>query len=123
MRIISIILVAALVGALVGGAVAYVEVRNDSDPVNALPGDKIVSPENTDKKLPMAKVDEPHYDFGSMQRGTSKSHEFVIRNVGNAPLKIWKGTTSCKCTDFVVPEGAIAPGGSAKVKLEWSAKS
>jgi hypothetical protein len=123
MRIISIIFIAALAGALVGGAVGYVEVRNDLDPVNSFPGEAIVSPENADKKLPLAKVDDPHYDFGTMQRGTSKSHEFTIRNVGNAPLKIWKGTASCKCTDFVVPEGSIEPGGTAKVKVEWSAKS
>ena len=39
MRILGIILAAAIVGTLVGGAVAYVEVRSDVDPVNELPGE------------------------------------------------------------------------------------
>jgi Protein of unknown function (DUF1573) len=123
MRIISIIFVAALIGAVVGGAVGYVEVRRDLDPINEFPGDTIVSPKNANEALQAAKADDPRHDFGTMQRGTSKSHEFTIRNVGTAPLKLRKGTASCKCTDFIVPEDSIAPGATAKVKVVWSAKS
>lgn len=123
MRIISIILFAVVVGGLVGGAVAYVQVRNDLDPVNELPGELVVSPKSANEKLPKVQVDEPHYDFDSMQRGTSKSHEFVIRNVGEAPLKLRAGTTTCKCTLSEVDESALAPGESTKVKVTWSAKS
>jgi len=68
-------------------------------------------------------VDQPHYDFGSMQRGTTKSHEFVIRNTGKAPLKIRNGGTTCKCTLSKVPDESIAAGESTIVKLEWTAKA
>ena len=34
--------------------------------------------------LPKLQVDEPIYKFDSMQRGTKKSHEFEIKNVGQA---------------------------------------
>jgi hypothetical protein len=123
MRIISIILFAAVVGGLVGGAVAYVQVRNDLDPVNDFPGEIKVSAKSANEKLPKVQVDEPHYDFGTMQRGTSKSHEFAIRNVGEAPLKLRAGTTTCKCTLSEVDEAPLAPGESTKVKVQWSAKS
>jgi hypothetical protein len=47
----------------------------------------------------------------------------VIRNIGNAALKIRNGGTTCKCTLSKVPEEPIPPTGSTKVKLEWAAKS
>lgn len=123
MRIISIILAAAVAGIVVGGAVAYVQVRNDLDPITLFPGETEVAPEAKGEKVPKVKVPEPHFDFGTMQRGTSKSHEFEIQNVGDAPLKLRAGTTSCKCTLSEVSEAAIPPGGTTKVKVQWTAKA
>ena len=60
MRIISTIVVAALVGVLAGGAIAYVEVRSDPDAIdkladelaaNAKAGDKEVA---SDRRRPAA---------------------------------------------------------------------
>ena len=56
-----------------------------------------------------------------MQRGTSKSHEFVFRNTGKSPLTVRVGATSCKCTVGKVSKNRFAPGESVPVKLEWSA--
>jgi hypothetical protein len=123
MRILSLILVAAIVGSLVGGAVAYVELRADVDPLNELPGDTIASSNARNEPVPRAEAVEPIFDFGTMQRGTKKSHEFTIKNVGDAPLKLLKGHATCKCTDFVVPEEKIPPGGTAQVRVEWAAKT
>ena len=47
---------------------------------------------------PLAEVKEPNYQFGAMQRGTTKSHEFVFRNTGHSPLTLRVGSTTCKCT-------------------------
>ena len=110
MRIISTIVVAALVGVLAGGAVAYVEVRSDPDALDKLADELAASAKPGDKETPRIAVDQPHYDFGTMQRGTSKSHEFVIRNVGNAPLKIRNGGTTCKCTLSKVADESIRTG-------------
>ncbi len=123
MRIIGTILFAAVIGGFVGGAVAYVQVRNDLAPVTEFPGESKLLPNALNEKMPHAKVDAPHYDFGSMQRGTSKSHDFVIRNVGDAPLKLRAGSTTCKCTLSEVSEKPVPPGGSTHVKVQWSAKS
>ena len=71
---------------------------------------------------PHVEVDGPHYDFGTMQRGTTKSHEFTFHNVGHGPLTLRVGNTSCKCTLGSVPSAPIPPGESVNVKLEWTAK-
>ena len=96
MRIISTIVVAALVGVLAGGAVAYVEVREDADAIDKLSDELAANDKVPEKDAPRIFVEQPHYDFGTMQRGTTKSHEFVIKNTGHAPLKIRNGGTTCK---------------------------
>src|SRR5262245_58357078 len=99
MRILSVMIVAALVGILVGAAVAYVHVS--MDPVaTTLPG---VKPTNvptlpTDANTPRAEVDSANYDFGTMQQGRQKSHTFVFKNRGAAPLTLKVGKPTCKCT-------------------------
>jgi hypothetical protein len=124
MRTISIILVAILIGAVVGGALGYVEVRVDRNALSRLPGEAADLPKDLAASGPRINVPERNYDFGTMQRGTSKSHEFLIRNIGTAPLKLRKGSVTCKCTEFMVPESTpIPPGESTYVRVEWSAKS
>jgi hypothetical protein len=122
MRILSIMLIAAVVGGAVGGALAYVEVRSDSNGMAALSDETPASELEPQGKFPRVVVDEPHFNFGSMERGREKSHEFVIRNAGDAPLRLRVGQTSCKCTLSEVDSSAIEPGESTRVKLEWTAK-
>jgi hypothetical protein len=120
MRILGVILVAAVIGSAVGAAIAYVEVRPGAAPpvrVTAGTGQK-AEPAG---KQPRVEVDQMIYEFGAMQRGTTKSHEFEFRNAGDAPLTLTVGGTSCKCTIGNVSNEAIQPGKSVKVKLEWSA--
>lgn len=107
-----------------GGTVAYVEVRSDPD-ATTLPLAEPSEKQNalSDDSVPRVEVDQPHFDFGTMERGMTKSHEFLIRNVGSAPLRLKVGQTSCKCTLGKVTGDAIPPGGSTQVELEWSAKS
>jgi len=79
-------------------------------------------------------VDAPttQFAFGTMSHGSEQGHEFVIRNAGEAPLKITRGATSCSCTvsDFESSEGGetdgekfLAPGGATKVRLKWRGKN
>src|SRR5262245_19147029 len=115
MRIISIIATWALVGVLVGAALAFVEVRLDEDAISRLPGDfNDPAVEKAKELAPRIAIDEANYQFGSMQRGTHKSHEFTIRNIGQSPLKLRVGGTSCKCTLGEVTEKPLPPGESTK---------
>jgi hypothetical protein len=123
MRIISTVLIAALIGVVAGGALAYVEVKSDPDALDKLSDELAAAAKADEKDSPRIAVDQPHYDFGTMLRGTTKSHEFVIRNTGKAPLIIRNGGTTCKCTLSKVAEESIAPQGSTTVKLEWTAKA
>jgi len=124
MRIVTFIAIWAVIGIVVGGALGYVEVRSDRDAISLLPGES-ANPalDGAVADAPRVQVDQPQFDFGNMQRGTTRSHEFTIRNVGKAPLKLRVGATSCKCTLGEVTNKAIPPGESTHVKLEWSAKS
>jgi hypothetical protein len=68
---------------------------------------------------PKAELVEEKFNFTEMILGTTLSHDFVIRNTGEAPLKLAKGTSTCKCTIPSVSENAIPPGGEVTVKLTW----
>jgi hypothetical protein len=68
---------------------------------------------------PKAVLDEEVYNFGKMILGETGRHAFVIRNEGEAPLKLKKGVVLCKCTVPDIPGGEIAPGESVEVVLEW----
>lgn len=83
-------------------------------------------------KLPLAEVDSATFNFGAMQKGTTRDHIFRFTNRGNAPLELTAGATSCKCTlvdlaESKLSEGdaaadkPILPGKSAGVKLKWTA--
>jgi hypothetical protein len=68
---------------------------------------------------PKVVTDETEHDFGTSEVGVEGSHEFVIKNEGEADLVLAKGPTTCKCTLSAVAEKPIPPGQSATVKLTW----
>jgi len=129
MRILSLILISALIGSAIGATIAYVEVGSSQQPV--VTPQPLASELNREQKpeqhddtpQPHVEVDEEVYDFGTMQRGTTKSHDFVFKNMGQAPLTLKVGQTSCKCTVGEVAGDSIPPGESVEVHLEWSAKT
>ncbi len=75
------------------------------------------------EKKPVAVVDEKLFKFGRMILGTTQSHDFVIRNTGDAPLKMAKGRSQCKCTVSGLATKEIAPGEEASIQLSWTPKT
>ena len=79
---------------------------------------------------PQLETDATVHEFGRVAVGGSGSHEFTIRNTGDAPLVLTKGATSCTCTvsDFSGPgsgDGSsrtVPPGSSTTVRIEWKGK-
>ncbi len=63
---------------------------------------------------PRAVVDEPIFDAGKVEKGGEINHDFVIRNTGDAPLRIEEVRPACGCTVADYDE-TIAPGASGKV--------
>ncbi|MEW4565159.1 DUF1573 domain-containing protein [Bremerella sp. JC770] len=71
---------------------------------------------------PRAVVEETVHNFGVLPRFTQSHHEFIIRNEGQAPLKLKQGPSSCSCTILGIDTSEIAPNESAKIRLEWTLK-
>jgi hypothetical protein len=77
---------------------------------------------NSDAPRPKAVVvGSDTFNFGRMEQDTKGSHVFEIRNEGDAPLTLAKGSTTCKCTLSNLNDDRLEPGESAKVELEWNA--
>src|SRR5262245_23470653 len=116
MRILSVVIVAAFVGILVGGALAYVQVSMDPD-ATGMPGDKPATALTLpgDANAPQARVDAATYNFGTMQQGRQKSHTFVFKNLGASPLTLHVGKPTCKCTVGSVTDKPIPPGETGSV--------
>jgi len=68
---------------------------------------------------PKAVLVQERFEFGSMALGTTKSHPFIVKNEGDAPLKLEKGPLQCKCTMPALKDKEIPPGGQAEILLEW----
>jgi hypothetical protein len=87
--------------------------------VKARPGSKV-------------KVPSANYDFGTMEAGETGRHTFKIISVGEEPLEIKRGKTTCKCTVSGLSAGGrkagekesliLKKGESATIELEWEAK-
>lgn len=61
------------------------------------------------------------YDFGNIgmdEVGTT----FIVKNRGNAPLKILRVSTSCGCTTAEVEEEEIPPKAETKLKVRMDSK-
>ena len=76
--------------------------------------------ERQSEQQPKVVVPAPKYEFGSQPTDTILEHTFEIRNAGNAPLQLTKGSTTCSCTVSTVDGKPIPPGSSGWVKLQWN---
>ncbi|MBX3413662.1 MAG: DUF1573 domain-containing protein [Pirellulales bacterium] len=62
------------------------------------------------------------FDFGQVETGVLQRHGFIFKNIGQYPLRLRQGTTTCKCTISNIDTEEIAPGKTAVVTLEWEVK-
>jgi hypothetical protein len=65
---------------------------------------------------------EPRYDFGEVDNEQKVQHDFVIMNVGTAPLEISRVRSSCGCTvaQLKEDEKIVPPGGETRVSATLS---
>ncbi len=61
------------------------------------------------------------HDFGTMQQGSKKTHTFMFKNIGSAPMNLELGPTSCRCTIGNLKDSMLQPGEETGVTLEWKA--
>jgi len=121
--LLAVTVVSALLGLGLGALLAYVET-----PVTVPRGPAATISKQPDKlthatKIPKAEVPELVYEFGNIERGTSMSHEFKVRNVGELPLRVKVASTTCKCTVGDLSKDEIGPDEETVVRLEWVAQT
>tara|TARA_B100001758_G_C18269086_1_gene535335 strand:+ start:235 stop:678 length:444 start_codon:yes stop_codon:yes gene_type:complete len=93
--------------------------NNNHDQINM---DLIQSPltaqKNADKvAMPEIEINKDSFDFGEIGQDESINAEFLLKNVGDAPLLIRSAKGSCGCTVPEWPREAIQAGEDAIVKV------
>lgn len=124
------ILAVILVGiSAVAGIIAFTggPVTTEEQPIQSVstddPYDNHGLKISKDGPWPKAVLQEDnHHEFEVMNVGSTGSHAFVIKNEGDAPLKLKTGSTTCKCTLSDLAKEEIPPGETAEIKLEWTPK-
>jgi len=66
---------------------------------------------------PRVVVETEEHDFGDLKHQEQVSHVFRVFNQGDAPLRLQRGPTTCKCTMSTLPEQDILPGQGAEIAL------
>lgn len=69
----------------------------------------------------VAKFNTEKYDFGKIKQGVPVTTNFEITNKSDKPLVIENAFGSCGCTTPEVPKEPIAPGATAKLKVNYNA--
>ncbi len=69
---------------------------------------------------PRVHVEGDVHDFGRLDPLTSHEHSFVIRNVGDGPLELTEGPTTCKCTMARLNNRTLAPGEMTTVAVRFN---
>ena len=117
--------IAALLGGLTGSGTALL--RATTTPLRN--GSFTTSSIDISGPRPAAETPETTHSFGQVSLGGTGSHAFIIRNIGDAPLLITKGATSCTCTvsdfegkDEEKDSRRVAPGDEIIVRIEWTGK-
>lgn len=68
---------------------------------------------------PVVKFEEIEHNFGTRPRYSKGSHKFIVRNDGEATLKLKSGKTTCQCTVGELGQNTVAPGESTTIELSW----
>jgi hypothetical protein len=98
---------------------------NSSSDEKTITTDLVNSPltanSNAEKVLtPKIEMLETIYDFGEMLQGESVTHDFILKNTGDADLIISAAKGSCGCTVPEWPKTPIAKGEEAAIKVTFS---
>lgn len=73
---------------------------------------------------PVAKLEgDSTHRFDVMPVYATGEKVFIIKNIGDEDLTLEQGESTCQCTVGKLTEGALKPGESTNVTLEWTPKS
>ena len=123
MRILVTVILALVLGIGAGVGTATLRLRSsawDGDPAasGGFRGRRAVDRAQSGGK---AHLSELEFDFGTMDITAEGAHDFVITNVGEGPLHVESGETSCGCALSEIDRSELAPGESTTITLTWHA--
>ena len=98
---------------------------NSSSDDKAITTDLVASPLTANQSaktvaVPVVEMKETSFDFGEMQQGESVTHDFVLKNTGEADLIISAAKGSCGCTVPQWPKAPISQGAEATIKVTFN---
>ena len=70
--------------------------------------------------MPEIEINNDSFDFGEIRQDESINAEFLLKNVGDAPLLIRSAKGSCGCTVPEWPKEAIQAGEDAIIKVVFN---
>ena len=121
--------VAVTLSLIFGVCALFLIVKSYRDSTNVT-----ISP-NDPSSLPSPSKSGPHpkavlvggdeFDFGIMEQGQESQHVFVIRNDGEAPLRLaanYQGANTCECTVGSLERDLVPPGETVNVTVSWGIK-
>ncbi len=76
------------------------------------------------KTFPKVEIPDGNtHDFGVMAPEEEGEHVFRIKNVGDAPLTLVIGASTCKCTIGELGDESLQPGEETEVKMSWTVQT
>ena len=69
---------------------------------------------------PVISVDDPEFQFGTIEQGEKVEHTYKVTNSGKSDLHIRKVSASCGCTAVQPEKNVIAPGESVSIKTVFN---
>lgn len=67
------------------------------------------------------KINTERYDFGKIKQGEPVTYSFEIKNISDKALVVENSWASCGCTTPEKITEPIAPGATAKLKVQYNA--
>jgi hypothetical protein len=122
MRIAVLAVASLIAGAVVGGLVGRQEFAHEVLPIQnqlSSPNGSASAEKETGPRLTI--LTEERYDFGEMDRDSTMTHTFEIRNDGTVPLTVTEQGTSCKCTTAGLDKDQLSR--KSCDQMEWNAKN
>ena len=107
---------------LVSSALVSCNSLSDEKTINTdLVNSPLTANSNAEKVLiPNIEMLETSYNFGEIQQGESVTHDFILKNTGDADLIISAAKGSCGCTVPEWPKTPIAKGEEATIKVTFN---
>lgn len=108
---------------LFSGAILWVATQDSGAQTSLIPAglkEQTAFPPLDQPQPKVQVVGEESFDFGQVEPHSKGKHIFQIKNVGEGPLVIKPGQTTCKCTFLGLDVTTIAPGETGDIPVEWT---